>query len=287
MAELITAFPWLGGKSQRVNWIRTLMPEDGASLSGQHYIEPFFGAGTVMLNRRQAHAETIGDINNGIVDFFKAIRDQKEELIEILSWTPYSREEFRRCLEPCPDEPLENARRFLVRIKQAIRAREGGSIGNWLAGTTDNKARGWRSYIEGPTISRIHDRLSGVQIDNREALQTIQKFDSPSALFYCDPPYLPSTFDSSTKHYTAGDMTREQHFELCAVLTDVQGQVVISGYDSPDYDNWLVGFTKHYDKERIVIGSSGLNSGSDKNIRLQEVVWTNFTIQQKMLFDIE
>ena len=30
-----------------------------------------------------------------------------------------------------------------------------------------------------------------------------------------------------------------------------------------------------------------MNSGSDKNIRLQEVVWSNFQMQQKMLFNFD
>lgn len=287
MPDLITAFPWFGGKTQRVNWIRSLMPEGSAELRTQHYIEPCLGAGSVFLNRPRAHAETICDMNHGIVDFFTAMRDHFEELVEKLEWTPYSREEFRRCLEPCPDDIVENARRFLVRIRQTIRAREGVSIGNWLAGTNDNKANGWRAWLTGPTMQQIHNRLISVQIDSRDVLDTIQKFDSPNALFYVDPPYLPSTHKSSKIAYQTGEMSREKHWELCYALSNCAGKVAISGYDSQDYDDWLVGFFKHYDKERIVIGSSGLNVGEGKNIRLQEVVWTNFQMQQKMLFDFE
>ena len=286
MPDLITAFPWFGGKTQRVKWIRTLMPE-GENLKTQHYIEPFAGALSLLLNRPRAHAETVGDMNHGIVDFFTAMRDHYEELLERLEWTPYSREEFQRCLTPTPDDLVENARRFLVRIRQTIRAREGVSIGNWLAGTNDNKAHGWRAFIEGPDMLRIHQRLQAVQIDSRDGLETIKKFDSPNALFYVDPPYLPSTHKSAKIAYQTGELSREKHLELCYILSNCQGKVAISGYDSEEYDNWLVGFHKHYDKERIVIGSSGLNSGSDKNIRLQEVVWTNFLLQQRMLFQFD
>ena len=242
--ELITAFPWFGGKTQRVGWIRSLMPE-GPELHTQHYIEPFFGAGSLLLNRPRAKTETVSDLNHGVVDFFRAARDYKDELLEALTWTPYSREEFNRCLESYPDDTVENARRFLVRIRGTIRAREGKSIGNWLAGTNDNKAIIWKRFVESPLVQQIHDRMIGVQIDSRDGLETIDKFDGPNALIYCDPPYLPSTHKSADISYSVGSLSREKHYELCTLLTKCRGKVLISGYDSPEYDKWLVGFYKN------------------------------------------
>ena len=286
MPDIITAFPWLGGKSQRVKWIRTLMPE-GPELKEQHYIEPYAGALTVLLNRPRAHCETIGDVNNGIVDFFKCMRDHKDEFLELLEWTPYSREEFARCINPVPGDTLENARRFIVRIRQAVRAREGKHVGNWDAPVKDVQPSygHWRAFIEGPNFDFIHKRLQNVHIDSRDAFDTIQKFDSKHAMFYVDPPYLPDTYRTK-QAYAVGDMTREHHFELCYILSNCQGKVAISGYDHPDYDAWLAGFTKNVDdKDRVLIGSGGINTGSP--VKKREAVWTNFTIQQRMLFDMD
>ena len=37
------------------------------------------------------------------------------------------------------------------------------------------------------------ERLRGVQIENRPAVELIRKFNYPNVLIYLDPPYMPDT----------------------------------------------------------------------------------------------
>ena len=287
MPAPIIAYAWMGGKFQRYRWIRTLMPEGGSDLANQHYIEPFFGAGSVLLNRPPAAVETVSDINNGIVDFFLAMRDSHNELLWRLNHTPYSREEFRRCLTPTPDDRIENARRFIVRTRMGVLGKEGTGIGNWQATVDTNapKTKTWRTWLESDTFQAIHRRLQNVAIDSRPAIETIEKFDSPRAMFYCDPPYLPHTNENKVSAFTVGQMSTRDHYSFCELLKGVKGMVAVSGYDCPEYDEWLPGWYKHTDpQDRVVNASGGLGLKAERLYK-REAVWTNFTIQQRMMFD--
>jgi DNA adenine methylase len=64
--------------------------------------------------------ETYNDIDGEVVNFFRVLRDQQEELIKAIGLTPFSREEFRIAAEESLDgiSDLERARRFFVRARQ-------------------------------------------------------------------------------------------------------------------------------------------------------------------------
>ena len=78
------------------------------------YLEPFCGSAGILLNRRPAKCETINDVNDLVVNFFKCMRDNPKELIAALSLTPYSRTEHRNCCEkiksPQDIDDVERAR---------------------------------------------------------------------------------------------------------------------------------------------------------------------------------
>ena len=84
----VIAFGWYGGKFSHLNWLLPLLPK------AQHYCEPFAGSAAVLLNREPAPVETYNDIDGEVVNFFRVLRDQKEQLIEAIGLTPFSRAEF-------------------------------------------------------------------------------------------------------------------------------------------------------------------------------------------------
>lgn len=78
------------------------------------------------------------------------------------------------------------------------------------------------------------ERLRGVIIDNRDALECMKSHDSKATLFYVDPPYVMSTRDSGSDYKY--EMSDEEHINLHAFLNEREGFSCISGYRSELYD---------------------------------------------------
>lgn len=187
MAKKI-AFGWYGGKYSHLDWLLPLLP------TITHYCEPFGGSAAVLLNREPAPVETYNDIDGQVVNFFRVLRDQRDELIQAIGLTPFSREEFRIAI--AKDETglsdLEKARRFFVRARQVRTGlAQTASIGRWAhckltsrAGMAGAVSR-WLGSVE--HLPEIVQRLLRVQIENDTAIDIIQRYDSSETLFYCDP----------------------------------------------------------------------------------------------------
>src|SRR6266700_2387740 len=89
MGKLI-AFGWYGGKFSHLGWLLPLLPKT------RHFCEPFAGSAAVLLNREPSPVETYNDIDGEVVNFFQVLRDQKQDLIEAILLTPFSREELTK-----------------------------------------------------------------------------------------------------------------------------------------------------------------------------------------------
>ena len=101
------------------------------------------------------------------------------------------------------------------------------------SGTTP--AHDWRNYPD--HIARFTERLRGVVIECRGAVDVMQQHDGPDTLHYCDPPYVQSTRNTERGNATYNhDMTDREYIELAKFLWRASGAVAISGYPSPLYD---------------------------------------------------
>ena len=110
-AKLIV-FGWYGGKFSHLEWLLPLLPMT------PYYCEPFAGSGAVLLNRPPAGVETYNDLDGEVVNFFKVLRDEPEDLQRAMALTPFSREEFAlACKLDDSLPPLERARRFYMRSR--------------------------------------------------------------------------------------------------------------------------------------------------------------------------
>ena len=79
------AFGWYGGKYSHLDWLLPLLPEC------HHYCEPFGGSAAVLLNREPSPVETYNDMDGEVTNFFRVLRNSKDELIESIGLTPFSR----------------------------------------------------------------------------------------------------------------------------------------------------------------------------------------------------
>ena len=258
------AFGWYGGKFSHLGWLLPLLPQC------QHYCEPFAGSAAVLLNRKPSPVETYNDLDGNVVNFFKVLREKPEELIRLISLTPFARDEFVESLFDC-DETLERARRFFVRARQVRSGlAQTATPGRWAScgNTSRNGMSGTISRWFGGIshLSEIAERLLRVQIENRPAIEVIHRFDSPETLFYVDPPY-PHESRNDSKAY-GYEMTDEQHRELATVLHSVKGSVAISGYQCPLMNDLYTGWRKEIAPAKPCrTGKQGLR---------QEILWCNY-----------
>ena len=268
----VIAFGWYGGKYSHLDWLLPLLPDC------HHYCEPFGGSGAVLLNRPPSPVETYNDLDGEVVNFFRVLREDPDELIRQIAFTPFSREEFAiACELDASLSDMERARRFYVRARQVRTGlAQTATLGRWA--NCKNTSRSGMSGV----ISRwmggvaqledIANRLLRVQIENRPATELIKLYDDPNTLFYCDPPYIHSTRGDS-KAYSF-EMTDEQHIELAIVLNNVKGKVAISNYDC-ELMNKLYPSSKW---TKIHAPEKQINSTHD--IR-QEVLWINYSLDQE------
>lgn len=261
-------FGWYGGKFSHLKWLLPLLPEC------HHYCEPFAGSAAVLLNRGSSNVETYNDIDGEVVNFFRVLRDQGQELIRAISLTPFSREEYHDAIYHSTNEidNLERARLFYIKARQTRTGlAQTASLGRW-ANCKDTSRSGmsgvvsrWLGGID--ALDEIAQRLIRVQIENRPAVDIIRLYDSPNTLFYCDPPYLHATRGDSKAY--GFEMDEKQHREFAHAVNQCKGKVAVSGYDHPIMNEI---FPSNLWYKTLGIDKT-IHSTKDKR---QEVLWTNY-----------
>lgn len=54
----------------------------------------------MFFNKQRSHIETVNDIDEEIVNFFRILRDRSDELERAIEFTPFSRSEYKAAYEP-------------------------------------------------------------------------------------------------------------------------------------------------------------------------------------------
>lgn len=243
-----------GSKWKLADWIIEHMPEHSV------YLEPFFGSGAVLFNKEPSMLETVNDIDGDVVNLFRVIRDNPEELKTAVWLTPYARQEYKEAHDQ-PIDDIDRARRFLVRCWQSIRVKT-GSISGWKCrGTADDsyRVKQWNDLPE--KIAAVADRLKDVQIENRPALQVIERYNREDVLIYADPPYV---LDTRNGEIYGNEMTDADHVELLAALKRHKGPVLLSGYANHLYQEILSDWD-YADHQQVI------ENGDSRT----EVLWMN------------
>lgn len=271
-----------GGKWLLAPWILSHFPDH------RIYVEPFGGAASVLLQKRRSYAEVYNDLDDEIVNLFRIVRERGKELIHALTYTPFSRKEFELSYQPTEDD-FERARRTVIRSfmgfgssaatttkwgasSKGFRSKGNfsGEYGKPTTGFRSNSNRSgttpahdWKNYPD--ALKGIIERLRGVVIENRDAKKVMAQHDTKNTLHYVDPPYVLSTRynGEKTKCYNF-EMKDDQHVELCEFLKQLNGTVILSGYDNELYNDLLKGWIKHHRK-----------AYADGAKERKEVLWIN------------
>jgi DNA adenine methylase len=259
---------YLGGKFRLAPWIIGFFP------THRIYVEPFGGAASVLLRKPRSMGECYNDVDGEVVNLFRVLRDSvsSAELCRQISLTPFSREEYDAAFLAA-DEPVERARRLIVR----------SYMGHGSSSAVSAKSTSFRASLvnrggalpagEWPTLPAALDavtkRLEGVLIEQRPALQVIERYDEPDALIYLDPPYVTETRSQKRRggkpyHAYNFEMSDEDHSTLLERIKTCRAAVILSGYPNDQYDDVLSGWRRHQ-----------VDAHADGALDRTEVVWLN------------
>ena len=273
---------WHGGKSYLAKKIIGLMPRH------LHYVEPFAGGLSVLLNKAPSDArhqwgaktfergisEVVNDLDGRLMNFWRVLQDGSafQEFTRIVQAAPFSEsawEESEDRQRPVSKLDTGAAVAFFIRCRQS---RAGGF--NDFATLSRNRTRrqmneqasAWLSCVKG--LPAIHERLKRVVILCRDALDIVRQQDCEKTLFYLDPPYLPETRASNGNY--AYEMTENDHRVMLNTIKQCCGAVLLSGYANELYDRELREWNRHdFQIDNKV-------SGAKSKRTMTESVWCNF-----------
>lgn len=226
-----------GGKWKCAPWIISHLPRH------EVYVEVFGGGASVLLQKSPSRTEIYNDIDNRVVNIFKVLRDKEKAalLTRQLELTLFSSEEYGDCFSTPIDE-VDDARMMICRSFMGIGSDSIFRRNGFRRGFKNKKLDSnniFFTYLD--SMPFFVSRLQSVIVENLDWEKLIKIYDSPSTLFYVDPPYLDEVCTSRSVTYSH-PFTRDQHLELANVLNSVQGNVVISGYHSDLYDTLFDGW---------------------------------------------
>lgn len=285
----IAPFPWFGGKQRMAPRIIDLFPEHTT------YVEVFGGAGAVILSKSPAVLDVYNDRYDGLVNFFRVLRDRPDELVPLLELTPYSRSEWEtaRATWRHTEDDVERARLFYVVASQSY----GGFVASDGPRDRCKAGRGWggeklgRVHASRPAsnanrvdhIWRFVERLRTVQVDNLDWRACLDRYDHADCLFYLDPPYVPATRRAGGY---AHELTAEEHTELVDRVLELEGCAIVSGYDHPIYAPLVDvgGFAKY---EFTVWSTAGQRQAGRSRDKRREIVWASPRAAAANLFNHE
>lgn len=244
-----TLIPYVGGKSFLSSWIVKHL-----DYSKEIYIEPFFGGGSVLWNKRMHKVEIVNDIWAELTNFYLVLRDNFEDFHAMVQFYQYDENMFRVLKEEIRQEEdkVKRAVYFFFLMNCGFSGRT--NFSSFSYGLKYNKALALLRRIK--DLGFFHNRLRNVQIVNkdfRELLQTVLKNRwTNKVCIYADPPYY------TKEHLYKGDFNRKDHEDLAELLNQIahlKGFVAVSYYPFEELTTW-------YPKTKFIHLTKEVSKGS-------------------------
>ncbi len=262
---------WAGGKRQLLPEIKERLPP----MSKSTYYEPFVGAGAVFLELQQNKA-IINDLNSELMDAYISIKDNVDELIELLQTYEIKNEanffyEIRSKDREelfCDWSRVEKAARFIYLNKTCYNGLYRVSaqgffntpFGNYKKSAIceEIKLRAISNYLNTNNIVILNG-------DYEKSVKTAKKDD----FVYFDPPYHSPNRTNFTGYQKGGFDENEQErlFKLFAKLSDNGVKCMLSNSATPFIKNLY----KDYNID-IVKATRAINSVSSERGAVDEVI---------------
>jgi DNA adenine methylase len=270
---------WAGGKRSLIPNILALLPRDFRSRT---YHEPFFGGGALFFTIKPPRG-TINDINKRLVNFYKVVRDNPEEMIQQALKYRYEKETYYKLRERYNEPQLtiiEEAALTLYLNKTAFnglyRVNSKGEF-NVPFGRYSNPTIVDKERIL--TASRLLKNIEILQTDFSYVLEKAQSSD----IVYFDPPYLPVSETANFTSYSENGFTWNDQIRLrdvCIKLDEKKVYFVLSN----SYVEKLIDSYRNIKNFRIltVKANRAINSKASARGPINEALITNIQENQSI-----
>lgn len=269
----VTLSGYYGGKNRICDMLNNLMPQS------KIFIEPFVGSGSTILNRERGEIEIVNDYDPAIANLYKMLadKDSGKELLEKMFQLPYDEELFKMAREHQRENfkkinDIDKALLTFVLVSQSFNnTRKQFSRGTYNTESYQRKIR--------TNLPKIYERLQGVQVFNKDALDIIKEVaDNPDVQMYLDPPYLHSLRGKGADKVYFKEMEYIKHVRILEEIQNAKCRILLSGYhaDKDDlYDTYLLSHGWKSQELAKVIKSSQRKVERDI---ASEWVWFNYDI---------
>ena len=274
--KLVTPFlKWVGGKRQLIPVINESISKN---FTHHNYYEPFVGGGAILFHLYPKKA-VINDFNEELINVYKTIKENPEELITDLRTHKNDPDYFYdiRALDRKNDflklSDIERASRVIYLNKTCYnglyRVNSSGEF-NSPFGRYENP-----NIVNESTIRAVSNYLNDNNItilngDFEDALKGIKKGD----FVYFDPPYHPVSASSNFTGYVQGgflESDQKRLRDLCNKLHDKGVKFLLSNSATQFIKNLYKDYTIKYVK-----ASRAINSNAKKRGEIDEVLIKNY-----------
>jgi len=249
-----------GGKRYLAEWLISLFPKNYQKMT---YVEPFIGAGSVLLNKEPSEREVINDLDPNVVAIFRALQEKPTRFINKLAKLSYAEETFEQAKHGFTDPAVTE---YVLRRMSRGGLKTDFGWSERLRGGKPGDVNAWETMLD--HLPLIAERLKKVIIHRTDAVALIMQINSPRTFLYLDPPYVPES--RVTKQAYDYEFEVKDHVELALALKKFQGPWMLSGYESELY-NTLYGKYKCHKKDIV----NHASQGKKKEIKT-ECVWRNY-----------
>jgi len=263
---------WAGGKRQLLSQLEPMFPKQF-----KKYHEPFVGAGSVMFyltQTRKIKKIFISDVNEELINVYEVVRDNVDELIEILKkyQKKHSKEVYyaTRGEDPGLMSDLSRAARFIYLNRTCFnglyRVNASGKF-NVPIGSYKNPG-----ICQEETLRSISKLLAEVEVKN-QSFEKVLNDAGAGDFVYLDPPYYPLKKSSFTT-YAKDKFLDEEQKQLFKTFKKLDKKGCLVMHSNSD-TQFIKDLYSDYNIQ-FVDARRSINSKSSGRGKIKEVVITNY-----------
>ena len=266
---------WTGGKRQLLPVIRELMPK-----TYNRYFEPFVGGGALFFDLAPKDA-VINDFNAELINCYQQIKDNPQELIEILKvHQEYNSKEYYLDLRSADRDERIDMMSEVQRAARILYMLRVDFNGLYRVNSKNQFNVPYGRYknpkiVDENLVSAISTYLNNNQIeikkgDFEKAVLDVQ----PGDFVYFDPPYIPLSETSAFTSYTHEGFSYDDQVRLRDTfkkLNDAGAYVMLSNSSSFLVEELYRDFNIHYVEANRTNGAKSSSRG-----KISEIIVTNY-----------
>jgi DNA adenine methylase len=236
------ALSYIGGKSRIGTWIRNYIPNNIET-----YVEPFSGMFWVFFKMELPNYPNLkkvvyNDFNPLNVNLFNCIKNYEEFSLIISSYKSQDKELFdkfqKEIFHPefkvdlsTPDYHTASKYAYVLsQVWSGTNPEKSKFID--LKGKYRSKFDSFKDKLSNPKWRNYFDKIT--VCENMDFQDVIEKYDSSTTYFYCDPPYY-----KTEDYYANHEFGIETHLRLANCLKETKGKFSLSYYHFDQLEEWF------------------------------------------------